>query len=118
MKSLGNRTSWVWAGKLGKNLFLLKAPRPDEAYSAWGAELPPDSAARTRLTASREAVGLLGVLVAAALPTVLASGSTQSAQTGLGLARFSWLFPSVALKRMSDGRFKTDRRFPLRLGRC
>lgn len=66
------------------------------AYSAWGAELPPDSAARTRLTASREAVGLLGVLVAAALPTLLASGSTQSAPIGLGLARFSWLF-AIAL---------------------
>ena len=67
------------------------------AYSAWGAELPPDSAARTRLTASREAVGLLGVLVAAALPTVLASSGTQTAQIGLGLARFSWLFILVLI---------------------
>ena len=65
------------------------------AYSAWGAELPPDSAARTRLTASREAVGLLGVLVAAALPTVLASSGAAGAETGLGLARFSWLFAVV-----------------------
>lgn len=67
------------------------------AYSAWGAELPPDSAARTRLTASREAVGLLGVLVAAALPTVLAGSGSQSATTGLGLARFSWLFVLVLI---------------------
>lgn len=64
------------------------------AYGAWGAELPPDSTARTRLTASREAAGLLGVLVAAALPTVLA-GSSQ--ETGLGLARFSWLFALVLI---------------------
>jgi glycoside/pentoside/hexuronide:cation symporter, GPH family len=64
------------------------------AYSAWGAELPPDSAARTRLTASREAVGLLGVLVAAALPTVLAG---KGAEIGAGLARFSWLFAIVLL---------------------
>ena len=62
------------------------------AYSAWGAELPPDSAARTRLTASREAVGLLGVLVAAALPTMLAGAGTK---IGAGLARFSWVFVLV-----------------------
>ena len=64
------------------------------AYSAWGAELPPDSAARTRLTASREAVGLLGVLVAAALPTVLASAGSE---IGSGLARFSWAFVAVLI---------------------
>ena len=64
------------------------------AYSAWGADLPPDSPSRTQLTASREAVGLLGVLIAAALPTVLASSSSQ---TGLGLARFSWLFVLVLI---------------------
>ena len=67
------------------------------AYSAWGAELPPDSAARTRLTASREAVGLLGVLVAAALPTVLASSDTPTVQIGSGLARFSWLVVLVLI---------------------
>ncbi len=64
------------------------------AYSAWGAELPPDTAARTRLTATREAVGLLGVLVAAALPTVLAADSSGTAS---GLARFSWVFALVLL---------------------
>ena len=67
------------------------------AYSAWGAELPPDSAARTRLTASREAVGLIGVLIAAALPTILVSGGSPAAQIGLGLARFSWLFVIVLI---------------------
>ena len=70
------------------------------AYGAWGAELPPDSAARTRLTASREAVGLLGVLIAAALPTVLTGSGMQPAQIGLGLARFSWLFVLVLLVTM------------------
>ena len=64
------------------------------AYSAWGAELPPDSAARTRLTASREAVGLIGVLIAAALPSVLASQSAGNAAAS-GLARFSWVFALV-----------------------
>jgi len=61
------------------------------AYSAWGAELPPDTTSRTKLTASREAVGLVGVLIAAALPSALAS------QSGLGLARFSWVFVAVLL---------------------
>ena len=68
------------------------------AYSAWGAELPPDSASRTRLTASREAVGLLGVLVAAALPTVLAGASPE---IGSGLARFSWVFVLVLVVTLS-----------------
>ncbi len=85
------------------------------AYSAWGAELPPDSAARTRLTASREAVGLLGVLVAAALPTVLANSGTQAAEIGLGLARFSWFFALVlivtlfALWRLREAKVAIDK---------
>ena len=89
------------------------------AYSAWGAELPPDSAARTRLTASREAVGLIGVLVAAALPTVLASSSVDTAQTGLGLARFSWLFAIAlaialfALWRLREAKTTVDKPQPL-----
>ena len=61
------------------------------AYGAWGAELPPDAMSRTKLTASREAVGLVGVLIAAALPSLLAG------QSGLGLARFSWVFVVVLL---------------------
>ena len=44
------------------------------AYSAWGAELPPDTTSRTKLTASREAVGLVGVLIAAAFPSALEIG--------------------------------------------
>jgi Na+/melibiose symporter-like transporter len=64
------------------------------AYSAWGAELPPDATARTKLTATREAVGLLGVLVAAALPTVLAIDAMSTAS---GLARFSWVFAVTLL---------------------
>ncbi len=84
------------------------------AYSAWGAELPPDSAARTRLTACREAVGLIGVLVAAALPTVLVSGGMPATQIGLGLARFSWLFVIVlvvalfALWRLREAKVAVD----------
>lgn len=82
------------------------------AYGSWGAELPPDSPARTKLTASREAVGLLGVLVAAALPTMLAG---NGAQIGQGLARFSWLFVVVltitlfALWRLREAKLSTDK---------
>ena len=98
----------------GKALVYFGVSLATIAYSAWGAELPPDSAARTRLTASREAVGLLGVLVAAALPTVLANGGSQAAQTGLGLARFSWLFGLVliatlyALWRLREAKLSVD----------
>ncbi len=54
------------------------------AYQAWGAELGRDSGERTRLTASREGFGLLGVVLAAALPGLL---SQDLAQGLSGLAR-------------------------------
>lgn len=56
------------------------------AYHAWGAELVADTHARTRITASREGFGLLGVVLAAALPGLLADGEAE------GLARLAWLF--------------------------
>jgi glycoside/pentoside/hexuronide:cation symporter, GPH family len=59
------------------------------AHGAWGAELPRSPAQRTTYTATREAIGLVGVLFAAALPAYLAS------TTGEGLARFSWIFVVV-----------------------
>ena len=81
------------------------------AYGAWGAELPPDTTARTRLTATREAVGLAGVLIAAALPTVLATDDASSAS---GLARFSWIFVAalllalLALWRLREAKVTSD----------
>jgi GPH family glycoside/pentoside/hexuronide:cation symporter len=56
------------------------------AYQAWGAELGSDSGERTRLTASREGFGLVGVVLAAALPGLLSSNSAQ------GLSWLSWVF--------------------------
>ena len=53
---------------------------------AWGAELGRDSRERTLLTASREGFGLLGVVAAAVLPTLLA------ADAALGLSRLAWVF--------------------------
>lgn len=55
-------------------------------YQSWGAELGGNSAERTLLTASREGFGLVGVVLAAMLPMLLASDSA------LGLSRLSWLF--------------------------
>jgi glycoside/pentoside/hexuronide:cation symporter, GPH family len=40
------------------------------AYQAWGAELAHDDAGRARITASREGVGLIGVLIGGTVPTV------------------------------------------------
>jgi len=56
------------------------------AYQAWGAEIGRDASERTRLTASREGFGLLGVVLAAILPGLLSDDAAQ------GLSRLSWLF--------------------------
>lgn len=61
-------------------------------YNAWGAEAPRVMADRTRLVATREAFALIGVVLAAALPAVLAP------DTATGLARLLWVFlPVLAL---------------------
>ncbi len=61
------------------------------AYQAWGGAVGEDAAARTRLTAAREGFGLLGVLLAAALPTVLASDASE------GISRLSWIWLPLLL---------------------
>ena len=55
------------------------------AYQAWGADVGSTSAQRTRLTAAREGFGLVGVVLAAALPALLAS------DLGEGIRRLSWV---------------------------
>ena len=59
------------------------------AYQAWGAELGRDAGERTRLTASREGFGLLGVLLAAALPGLLSGDTAQ------GLSGLAWIFVAL-----------------------
>ena len=59
------------------------------SYFAMGAELSDNYHERTRVTATRGAFGMLGVLIAAALPGFLGS------DTGSGLALFSLLFVPV-----------------------
>ena len=60
------------------------------AYQAWGADLGADSALRTRLTAAREGFGLLGIVLAAALPALASNAST-------GIERLSWILPPLLL---------------------
>lgn len=55
-------------------------------HAAWGAELGRDDDGRTRLVASREGFGLLGVMLASALPALLASSLPE------GLARMAVVF--------------------------
>ncbi len=61
------------------------------AYQAWGAELGVDAGERTRLTASREGFGLLGVVLAAALPGLLANDLAR------GLSALAQGFPLLLL---------------------
>lgn len=64
------------------------------SHQAWGAELGATPHERTRIMASREGLALIGVLLAAALPELLAGSSGEAA----GLSSFSLLFvPLLAL---------------------
>ncbi|MEI7613586.1 MAG: MFS transporter [Betaproteobacteria bacterium] len=66
------------------------------AYQSWGAELGRDSSERTRLTASREGFGLLGIVLAAVLPGLL-SGSAANGLSGLAWVFVPLLFGLAAL---------------------
>ena len=61
------------------------------AYQAWGADIGVDSALRTRLTAAREGFGLLGVVLAAAAPALLANVPNEV------ITRLSWILPPLLL---------------------
>ncbi len=58
-------------------------------HAAWGAELGRDDDARTRLVASREGFGLVGVMLASALPGLLASSLPA------GLVRMAGVFVAL-----------------------
>lgn len=61
------------------------------AYQAWGADVGSDPRQRTRLTAAREGFGLVGVVLAAALPGLLSSDMAE------GIARLAWILPPLLL---------------------
>src|SRR5512145_1147511 len=59
------------------------------AYHAWGAQLSADAHERTRISAAREIFTLVGVVTAAALPSLLGG------ENATGLARSSWVFAGL-----------------------
>ena len=59
------------------------------AYQAWGVNAGDSPGARTQLVASREGFGLLGVMLAAALPSILSSDFSE------GVRRLSWILPPL-----------------------
>jgi Na+/melibiose symporter-like transporter len=63
------------------------------SYQAFGAEMSGDPVERTRITAIREGMGLAGVLLAAALPQVLADRSGLRA----GYAQYAFIFMPLLL---------------------
>lgn len=64
-------------------------------YQAWGADLSASTDSRSRLTAAREGFGLVGVMLAATLPTLLAPELPR------GLALMAMLFvPLLALSAL------------------
>ena len=60
-------------------------------HNTWGARLTTVSHQRTRLFAAREGFGLIGVVLAAALPGLIAATLAQ------GLVRMGWIFLSLLL---------------------
>ncbi len=60
-------------------------------HTSWGARIDPDPHQRTRLFAAREGFGLVGVVLAAALPLWLADSLQQ------GLPRMGWVFTGLLL---------------------
>lgn len=60
-------------------------------HQGWGTEVGGNATGRTRLTASREGFGLLGILLAAALPGLL------SADLAHGLSLLAWIYPLLVL---------------------
>ena len=61
------------------------------SYNAWAAEVSPVAGTRTRWVAAREAFSVVGIMVAAALPGLLADDERQ------GLMRLAWVFVPALL---------------------
>ena len=81
------------------------------AYQAWGADLGADAGERTRLTAWREGCTLAGVILAAALPGLLAPTPTPTPTPTAGIRLLAWVLPVLllvaivgAFSRLGSGR--------------
>lgn len=64
-------------------------------YTAWGAEMVDDAHGRTRLAASREGFGLLGIMLAASLPVLLDTAAPAAVLAGFD--HVLWTLMPVAL---------------------
>lgn len=62
-------------------------------HNAWGAELSTDPVERTRITATRETLALLGVVIASVVPALLGGGGGE----GTGLPRFAVVFAVICV---------------------
>lgn len=84
----------AWAMVLYVGWTLVAVP-----YTAWGAELSDDYHERSRITGSREAAMIAGILAAGAVPTLMAGAGGSEED---GLAAVAWLAiligtPTIAL---------------------
>jgi len=89
------------------------------AYSAWGAELSPDYNERSRIFGARESFVILGVLTAAALPTVIGSDPGSSTT----MASIFWLMAAalpvatlILLWRIDERRYVETHAIPFVTG--
>lgn len=79
----------IWSVVLFLGWTLIAVP-----YSAWGAELSGDYAERARITGTREALTIAGVLAAGAAPAIAAGLGGSEAD---GLAAVGWLAVATGL---------------------
>ncbi len=62
-------------------------------HNAWGAELSSDPVERTRITATRETLALVGVVIASVVPALLGGAGGE----GTGLPRFAIAFAVICV---------------------
>ncbi|MDH5246502.1 MAG: MFS transporter, partial [Betaproteobacteria bacterium] len=62
-------------------------------HNAWGAELSRDPVERTRITATRETLALIGVVIASVAPILLGGAGGEAA----GLPRFAVAFAAICV---------------------
>lgn len=107
----GRRKPWILVGSLVAALSILQLFQPPSSvggwhltfwaillylgwtlvavpYTAWGAELSPDYHERSRITGAREALTIIGVILAGGLP---AAWAISGAEERDGLAAVAWL---------------------------
>lgn len=86
------------------------------AYQAWGTELGCDAGERTRLTASREGFGLLGVVLASVLPGLLSGTLSQGlswlSQVFVGILFLCAAISLLAVPAVSSGPPRSENEAP------